>query len=188
MKRLRLSLLALSGLLAALQAATAAPIESTYTKILLDGCQLITSPDEEEGTFGGAWQCAGYKGTGVYVAEGDLRMFVSFGPDAANEPAAGQTLPSFNSVNETLEWRLKGGVPFATILRWFPSLEDSTKTGSVLIVTQLLPGGGTCQIARIDAQANKNANEMARQAADSMAGSFDCTQPPQIIGNPGILY
>ncbi|NNC27324.1 hypothetical protein HKX42_10605, partial [Salinisphaera sp. USBA-960] len=54
--------------------------------------------------------------------------------------------------------------------------------------TQLKPGGGTCQIARIDAQANKNANDLARQAADTMAGSFDCTQPPQIIGNPGILY
>ena len=156
--------------------------------MVLDSCPLIEAGDEEEGTFGGAWQCPGYKGAGVYVAEGDLRMFVSFGPDAANEPAAGQTLPNFNTVNETLEWRLRGGVPFATILRWFPSLDEGSRTGSVLIVTQLQPGGGTCQIARIDAQANKNANDLARQAADTMAGSFDCTQPPQILGNPGILY
>ena len=188
MKRLTLSLLALGGLLASLQAAGAASIESAYTKILLDTCPLIQSADEEAGTFGGAWQCAGYKDMGVYVAEGDLRMFVSFGPFAADEPAANQTLPNFNTINETLEWRLRGGVPFATILRWFPSLDEGSKTGSVLIVTQLQPGGGTCQIARIDAQANKNANEMARQAADTMAGSFDCAQPPQVIGNPGILY
>lgn len=188
MKRLTVSLLMLGGLLVSLQAAGAASIDSAYTKILLDSCPLIEAGDEEEGTFGGAWQCPGYKGEGVYVAEGDLRMFVSFGPDAANEPAAGQTLPNFNTVNETLEWRLRGGVPFATILRWFPSLDEGAKTGSVLIVTQLQPGGGTCQIARIDAQANKNANDLARQAADTMAGSFDCTQPPQIIGNPGILY
>lgn len=168
--------------------AAAESIASDYTKVRLEACRQIAAADTEEGTFGGAWQCPGYKGQPVYVAEGDLRMFVSFGPAAADEPAAGQTLPNFNTVNETLEWRLRDGVPFATILRWFPSVDDSGKTGSVLIVTQLLPGGGTCQIARIDAQANKNANVLARQAADSMAGSFDCSNPPAIIGAPGILY
>jgi hypothetical protein len=32
-----------------------------------------------------------YAGIDVRVAEGDLRMFVSFGPDAEKQPAAGQT-------------------------------------------------------------------------------------------------
>lgn len=170
-----------------LQAAAAAEPTSTYTKIDLNACVQTGSPDQEEGTFGGSWQCPGYQGMPVYVAEGDLRMFVSFGPAAADEPAAGQTLPNFNTINDTLEWRLRDGVPFATILRWFPSLEDPAKTGSVLIVTQLRPGGGTCQIARIDAQANGNANVMARQAADTMAGSYDCGLQPAILGAPGIL-
>ncbi|WP_428644602.1 hypothetical protein [Roseibium sp.] len=171
------------------QSAGAGGITSDYTKIELQNCVQFQSPEgvEEEGTFGGAWECAGYRGQPVYVAEGDLRMFVSFGPAAEQEPAAEQTLPNFNTVNETLEWRLRDGVPFATILRWFPSLDEGARTGSVLIVTQLLPGGGTCQIARIDAQANKNANVLARQAADSMAGTFDCARQPDIIGNPGIL-
>ncbi|WP_208987360.1 hypothetical protein [Roseibium marinum] len=168
--------------------AAATGIASDYTKIRLEACTQISAADAEEGTFGGAWQCAGYKGQPVYVAEGDLRMFVSFGPTAADEPAAGQTLPNFNTVNETLEWRLRDGVPFATILRWFPSVDESGKTGSVLIVTQLRPGGGTCQIARIDAQANKDANVLARQAADTMAGSFDCSNPPAVMGTPGMLY
>jgi len=167
--------------------AGAAGIASDYTKIQLEKCTLLQGPDTEEGTFGGAWQCAGYKGQPVYVAEGDLRMFVSFGPAAAEEPAAGQTLPRFNTINETLEWRLRDGVPFATILRWFPSLDDGASDGSVLVVTQLRPGGGTCQIAMVDAQANKDANVLARQAADSMAGTFDCANPPVVIGNPGIL-
>ncbi|TYC53715.1 hypothetical protein FMN50_14830 [Rhodobacterales bacterium] len=166
----------------------AADISSAYTRIRLEDCTQTAFPDQDEGTFGGAWSCEGYRGERVYVAEGDLRMFVSFGPDAANEPAAGQTLPNFNTINETLEWRLRGGVPFATILRWFPSLgDDGSKTGSVLIVTQLKPGGGTCQIARIDAQANGNANEMARQAADRLAGTFDCARQPENLVNPGIL-
>ena len=166
--------------------AGAAGLDSTYTKIQLQNCQQVETA-AEEGTFGGAWTCPGYQGQTVYVAEGDLRMFVSFGPFAAEEPAASQTLPNFNTVNETLEWRLRDGEAFATILRWFPSLDDGVSTGSVLIVTQLRPGGGTCQIAMVDAQANRNANVMARQAADTLAGQFDCSQPPRILGNPGIL-
>ncbi|MEM9634166.1 MAG: hypothetical protein AAGA50_22750 [Pseudomonadota bacterium] len=167
--------------------AEAAEISSTYTKIRLQDCTRIEAASEE-GTFGGSWECAGFQGQMVYVAEGDLRMFVSFGPSAAQEPAATQTLPNFNTINETLEWRLRNGVAFATILRWFPSLDDSGKTGSVLIVTQLDPGGATCQIARIDAQANKNANVLARNFADRFAGKFECSQGPLIEGTPGILY
>ncbi len=162
-------------------------ISSAYTKVKLEQCQVFEAPSEGEGTFGGSWICGGYAGIPVYVAEGDLRMFVSFGADADNEPAAGQTLPNFNSVNETLEWRLSNGRPFATILRWFPDKGDGGKLGSILIVTQLVPGQ-TCQIARIDAQANKNANVLARQAADQLAGSYDCSQEPTVIGNPGSLY
>jgi hypothetical protein len=176
-------ILALSG---AVSAALAAGADSAYTKLRLETCRQIETASDE-GTFGGAWECPGYQGQAVYVAEGDLRMFVSFGPFAADEPAASQTLPNFNTVNETLEWRLHGGTPVATILRWFPSLDEGARTGSVLIVTQLQPGGGTCQIARVDAQANSNANVMAREAADTLAGGFDCSQPPRILGNPGIL-
>jgi len=167
--------------------AAADGIDSAYTRIQLEACPQIETAEEDEGTFGGSWQCPGYQGQTVYVAEGDLRMFVSFGPAAADEPAATQTLPSFNTVNDTLEWRLRDGVPFATILRWFPSLDEGARTGSVLIVTQLKPGGGTCQVARIDAEANRNANALARQAADTLAGSYDCSRNPQILGNPGIL-
>jgi hypothetical protein len=162
-------------------------VASVYTKIDLAACQVLSAPSAEDSTIGGSWMCTGYQGQPVYVAEGDLRMFVAFGADAANEPAATQTLQQFNTINETLEWRLRGGVPFATILRWFPSGDDGTSSGSVLIVTQLLPGGGTCQIARIDARANKNANVLARQAADALAGQFNCNAPPQVMGNPGSL-
>lgn len=163
-----------------------ADITSAYTKILLDQCDLFRPPVDES-TDGGSWRCGGYDGIPVYVAEGDLRMFVSFGDGADNEPAAQQTFSAFNRINETLEWRLRNGRPFATILRWFPQLDDSGKEGSVLIVTQLLPGGGTCQIARVDAQANRNANVIARQAADTMAGSFNCASSSVTLGNPGIL-
>lgn len=166
--------------------AHAAEITSTYTRIDLKTCTQLDSA-ADEGTFGGSWICPGYGGVQVVVAEGDLRMFVSFGPDAENEPAARQTLPQFNTINETLEWRLRDGVPFATILRWFPSLDEGRKTGSVLIVTQLKQGA-TCQIGRIDAQANPGANQMGRDLADTMAGTFTCSVPPMVLGKKGILY
>lgn len=161
----------------------AASVTSVYTKIELEACKALPAP-QEEGTWGGWWMCSGYQGIPVYVAEGDLRMFVSFGPNARNEPAAGQTLPNFNTINQTLEWRLRDGVPFATILRWFPQDGATGKTGSILIVTRYQPGS-VCQIAMIDARVNANANELARKAADTMAETFDCSRQPEIIGTAG---
>jgi hypothetical protein len=55
----------------------------------------------------------------------------------------------------------------------------------VLVVTKIRPDG-VCHIAYVDALANKNANELARQAADTMNAGFDCeSQAPVIVGNPG---
>ncbi|WP_417671280.1 hypothetical protein [Roseibium sp.] len=164
----------------------AGKIDSAYTKIKLEECRQLTIPSEE-GTDGGSWQCSGYQGRPVWIAEGDLRMFVSFGNDPQNEPAASQTMPNLNTVNETLEWRLKDRLPFATILRWFLDDPEGGKPGNVLVVTQLVPGA-TCQIAWIDARANKNANVLAREAADRLAGSYDCSQMPQIVGKRGKAF
>lgn len=185
--KLPTQILAMSFLFSVHSEAAAEQVTSTYTKIQLDTCLLQEDPfAQDEGTFGGSWFCNGYTGIPVYVAEGDLRMFVSFGANAMNEPAAGQTLPNFNTINETLEWRLRGGTPFTTILRWFPDKGENGKTGSILIVTQLVPGA-TCQVARADAQANKDANVMARQAANLLAGNFECDQSPVVLGAPGML-
>jgi len=102
-------------------------------------------------------------------------MFVSYGPDAASQTAATQTLPAFNSTGETLEWRLatEGGrkTPFATILR-FHWDSDGAK-GSTLVVTKL---GQTdaCHVAHVMATGNPNANVLAREIADSQARGFDC--------------
>lgn len=166
------------------EAPAAERFDSAYTKIDLNACPY-TPPASPEGTDGGRWTCAGYEGIPVHVAEGDLRMFVSFGANAADEPAAGQTLPQFNTINETLEWRLVsdggGWRPFATILRWFPETADAVSgqsvTGQVLVVTRL-GAGETCQVARIDAAAVRNANERAREIADTRARAFDCATDP----------
>jgi hypothetical protein len=176
----RLTLLAFSIYFAV--AAIAAAQTSTYTKINLDTCAVVAQ-DRESGSI--AWSCPGLNGIPIWVAEGDLRYFVSFGPNAAQEVAATQTLTPFNRINDTLEWRLGAdGQPYATILRWFTEFDDGHQ-GQVLVVTKTGPGG-TCHIAYVDARANPNANELARQAADTLTAGFQCgSSEPVIVGNVG---
>lgn len=152
-------------------------IDSAYTRLNFAECEVIV-PASDEGTAGDTLRCAGYRGIPVYVAEGDLRMLVSFGPNAAGETAASQTLPAFNTINETIEWRLvdEGGwTPFATIQRWYPQIDDgdTSRTGQVLVVTRL-GTGETCHVAYIDAARTPDANVVARRIADEEARSFRC--------------
>lgn len=148
-------------------------IDSAYTKIDLAKCTPYESYE-----LGQSWACDGYKGLPVFVAEDDLRMFVSYGVNAPDEMAAHQTLPAFNTINETLEWRLvrQSGrwEPFATILRFFTQSGDGSEPdGQILVVTKLAEGN-TCHIAYIDARLTRDANVLARHFADTLAPVFDC--------------
>ncbi len=169
------------GLVLATGTAAAQQFDSAYTDLELDaGCSLVSSDE-----WGATWSCPGYAGIPVLVSEGDLRFFVSYGPNAAEEPAVSQTPPPFNTINSKLEWRLKREdgrwVPFATILRYYTSLGYGEGDAQILVVTQLLPGA-TCQIAYVDATANRDANVLAREAADRYAGSYDCNAGPMTVG------
>lgn len=167
-------------------------ISSAYTSLNLEKCHLITQAElglpelteEEIGTMGGRWLCQGYNKSIVYVAEGDLRMFVSYGEDAINERASHQTLTPFNFIGDTLEWRVEKingeWIPFATILRWHTESGDMAQDkGEVLIVTKL-ESGNTCHVAYVDTKLHvlsdrgKNHNEIARIFADEFALDFNC--------------
>lgn len=161
--------------------ASAQQIESSYTDVDLNLCTVIESDD-----FGTMWACPGLKGMPVMVTEGDLRMFVSYGLSSTTERAAEQTLGPFNRLGEKIEWRVSNAEgywkPFATILRFFTQGEEGKPEGQVLVVTKLTPGA-TCHIAYVDALANPDANELARQAADQTAKDFDCeTGEPEYVG------
>lgn len=160
--------------------AVAQEAQSAYTDVDLDQCTLTEADD-----FGSRWACPGHKGIPVMIAEGDLRFFVSYGLRSTEEKAAEQTLPPFNRLGPRIEWRISnaGGQwkPFATILRFFTQRESGEEENQVLVVTRI-EEGATCHIAYIDAQANADANELAREAADERAPGFDCTGEPEIIG------
>ena len=55
----------------------------------------------------------------------------------------------------------------------------------MLVVTRL-PPGKACHIAYVDVQANPDANDLARKAADDMSRDFKCgIDRVQVIGNRG---
>ncbi len=155
--------------------------QSSYTDLNLDECSIVSSDD-----MGSTWTCSGYRGIPVMVAEGDLRFFISYGLKMAEERAAEQTLPPFNHPGERIEWRLgmKDGElkPIATILRFFTQREEGEDEAQILVVTRL-GVGATCHVAYVDATANSDANELARQAADEIAPEFDCADEPEIVGD-----
>lgn len=172
---------ALAATLLAAFPATAQQIDSAYTDVDLDQCSLIHADD-----FGAQWACPGYKGMPVWIAEGDLRFFVSYGFGAPDERAASQTPPPFNTLGPRIEWRMSNEdgswKPFATILRFHTNREEGEDDGQVLVVTRLEPGA-TCHVAYIDANANSEANALAREAADELARDFDCADEPELYGD-----
>ena len=171
-RRNAIGLSLLVPLLAAAQAA--AENSSAYTKIHLEACRAIP-PAPDDPLQSGAWWCEGYGGIPVYVSEGDLRFFVSYGESAPDELAAKTTLPPFNHIGETIEWRLApDGRPFATILRFFTSFGDSVPEGQVLVLTKLGGPGQICHLGYVDARTNPDANALAREVADNGAADFDC--------------
>ncbi|KQX38851.1 hypothetical protein ASD04_09385 [Devosia sp. Root436] len=175
MKPILAALLAIAALATPAQAA----FNSAYTDLDLDECLVLDADD-----FGASWACPGYKGYPLMVSEGDLRFSLIYGFGA--KAGDGQTLPPFNRLGEKLEWRLSNDLgrwmPIATIVRYHTAdPETGEDKGQVLVVTQLVEGN-SCHIAYIDAVANANANELARQAADA-SGDFDCASDEvEIIG------
>lgn len=166
-------------------AAAADDITSAYSDLDLKKCQQLALFEDEGG--GGEWLCPGFKGHDVRIWEGDLRSFVGFGTEAPRQCASQQTFGAFNSLGPRVEWRLRNGKPFATILRWFtePSTDSGeTKKQNWLVVTKL-DGAEACHIAYIDAK-YADANVVARQRADEKAATFNCAKDlPEIFSSLG---
>jgi hypothetical protein len=163
------------------------PVKSVYTTVDLRTCRQVKRHRD-----GSAWHCEGLNRLPVYVAEGDLRQFVSVGADALKRRAASQTLGAFNSIFEkgqsraTIEWRFsrrgERKLPYAIIVRFHTSRDG--RNGDVLVVSKVSEAE-TCHVAYIDALANPDAIALARQIADTQAKAFDCRQEPRTEGATG---
>jgi hypothetical protein len=164
-------------------AATAQEITHLYSDLDLQKCQQIPLLESQSGD--GEWLCPGIEGYDVHVSEGDLRTFVGFGKDATAQCAKTQTFMAFNSLGPRVEWRLKDGKPFATILRWFTSGGPNGDIKQNWLVVTKLDGKTACHIAYVDTKYTE-ANVVARQRADERAQSFDCEKDmPEIFSAKG---
>lgn len=179
----------------------ASSFTSAYSKldIVLD-CMWDSldhlSEDEREQMLGNSAICTGYGQIPVHFSEFDIRQYVAFGDVGPDDRTPGG-FGEFNRINDTIEWRLYDGEPFATILRWFIENTDPDTgateralEGQVLVVSTVATPDNpvSCPIAYVDAMANRNANELARDAADRLAMDFRCgTDHPYFVGERGPL-
>ena len=165
--------------------------ESVYTKIDLQKDCVFHSEYEQ----GGSAYCSGYKGYPVHFDEGDLRQMVRFGHIQSLE-GQWESFSPFNRINDTIEWRVNDKKPYAAILRWF--LENSNPDGEytkelegqVLVVSTVASHSKpvSCVVGYVDARANSNANELARNLADESARGFTCGEDkPEFNGKRGDL-
>jgi hypothetical protein len=171
--------------------ASAQTFGSSYTSTAPKDCSVTSAGTEVDDST--IRTCPGKAGLVVLISEDDLRETVSVGRNraaAAKEPAAQAGFGPFNSTEHTVEWRTMNGKPFAIIQRWhIADNSDEDKNGRpiakpMLAVTRLPPG--VCHVAYVDAQANPNANELARKAADELARDFKCGRDEvKVIGETG---
>jgi hypothetical protein len=181
----------LAAALCALPALALAQVQQQYSSTKAAACRNAEKSKPKEEMPWVVQSCKGVGGFVVRIFEADLRQTVSYGKtlaDAAKEPAAEQGFGPFNHVHDTIEWRLRGGKPFATIQRWFVADNENMgpkgpKDVPVLVVQRLAPA---CHVAYIDASANPDANALAARTADEKAESFTCGKDEvAIVGKKG---
>lgn len=172
--------------------ASAQTHSSSYTSTAPKDCRVTSAGNGVDDST--IRVCPGKAGLVVVISEDDLRETVSVGRNRAaadKEPAAEATFGPFNSTAHTVEWRALDGKPFAIIQRWhIADIGDVDRNGRpiakpMLAVTKL-PPGPVCHVAFIDVQANPDANDLARKAADETARGFSCGKDEvRVIGASG---
>jgi hypothetical protein len=167
-------------------------IGSSYTSTAPKDCRVKSAGNGVDDST--IRVCPGKNGLIVLISEDDLRETVSVGRNrlsASKEPAAETWFGPFNSTTNTVEWRGANGRPYAIIQRWHIAdnsdrdKDDRPIAKQMLAVTRLSPGP-VCHVAYVDVQANPDANELARKAADEIARNFKCGKDKvKTVGNSG---
>jgi hypothetical protein len=156
----------------------AGKMTSVYTKLNLETDCRFHQRDEQ----GGRAKCSGFGDYAVHFAEGDLRQMVEFGFIGEND-RGWVSFSQWNRIGQTVEWRLWDGRPLATILRWYienvapdTGSADKRLEGQVLVVSKVGQPDArqACVVGYVDARANRGANTIAREVADTVVPRFRC--------------
>ncbi|MEO5578299.1 MAG: hypothetical protein ABIR25_04515 [Sphingomicrobium sp.] len=151
--------------LTALAASTAAPakgpaITSVYTDLNLDRCKQLERSEEGDWSV---WRCPGFAGVSIYIESGDGRYDIDAGTRDKDDLWSGP----FDDIPARVEWRLRGGKPFALIYRLTIATPERPSTSRLLV--EKVGRGSTpgCRTADIPG-ATPRANDLAREEAEKI--------------------
>jgi hypothetical protein len=172
MMRLVLACAVLVGANAAFAAPAKQRVDSAYSKHDYDKCKVVEDADPVKVT-----RCEGLAGVSVKWTNEPDSSIIEFGTDGVVPEDAFAKRFTFSVAPETIEWRgvMKGGklVPFAAIARFSMCGSVGGPCHGELIVFRLDGTKRSCMAASVDAR-KANANERARELADTVARRFNC--------------
>ncbi len=144
--------------------------QSVYTSLDLDDCKVLETYEESGGQL---FRCEGYQGIPLYVTDENARFDVDAG--IPNTEWTTKARP-YNSIGDTVEWRIQGGKPVAIILRYNFMTDgiDPVRTSELAIASIGHEGSPGCLIGWVEADAQPDQNTAARQIADQQAEDFAC--------------
>lgn len=149
-------------------------ITSDYTKYDLDACDILSSESVEGESVEAL--CKGYGGVPLYVNVGDGRFDIDVGVTGRFD-----TISPFNELNDTIEWRLKDGKPFAVIARLKDVSMETGGASALMVETVGEAGKPGCRVAHVWNSRAKQ-NETAREIADeTLADDFTCPNEPRRV-------
>jgi hypothetical protein len=151
---------------------TFAQNKSTYTGLAVDKCK----PTKESSDDGYVGLCDGVGGFKLEVSEGDLRQNIKvISPSKKKfDLNLWGFYGGFSSVGEKAEWRVKGSVPNALIVRFNVSgAEDSTVITSYLMIAKVSKTSA-CIVDVVMPSQTQNAD--AKKIADK-ASTMACKNP-----------
>lgn len=137
--------------------------KSVYTSTKT--CKTISSNPDEGGSYEG--ECMGVGGYKVRLLEGDIRQTIDIITPAKKkfELNFWGFYSGFSYVGEKIEWRVKGTVPVAMIIRYnVAGSDDTQKSTSYLMVAKV--GAKSSCVTDVIMPGSKQ-NEEARTAADA---------------------
>jgi hypothetical protein len=141
--------------------------KSIYTSLDTKTCKTIEQSNEDAGWYVG--ECKGIGGYNLQVTEGDIRQSINVITPSKKkfELDFSRVSGAFSSVGAKAEWRMKGKVPVALIVRFNVSdVDDETKTISYLVVSKISKTN-SCITDVVNAGKNQNAD--AQKSADAAA-------------------
>lgn len=172
----------------AVQAYSADAAQSRFTSIANKDCKFAPighEPGEEDDQFK---TCPGLGGTKTVVNAFETRVRIGFRWPNGGHPKKVIWVVEAWSAGFVIDWRgakePKGFLPYAAIVRMKFARDGGPEVGDQVLAVIRVRHDDACVMGAVDAGANRNANELAREIADARP-SFICGRDKPVIGGVG---